>query len=144
MADLSSHRGPNVVLKGHNWNIRGCAFSPDGTRIITGSEDRTARVWDSATGEEIYKLGSVNNVEPAKGHVHQVWAVGFLPQDADTVYTGGFDGDVRLWKLGEETPACIRTISLTGPATSICALPDDGGTQLLCSSGQLIFKLDLS
>ena len=74
----------------------------------------------------------------------QVWAVGFLPQDADTVYTGGFDGDVKLWRLGEETPACIRTISLTGPATSICALPDDGGTQLLCSSGQLIFKLDLS
>ena len=72
--DLSSHRRPNVVLKGHNWNIRGCAFSPDGTRIITGSEDRTARVWDSATGEEIYKLGSVNNVERAKGHVHQVWA----------------------------------------------------------------------
>ena len=36
------------------------AFSPDGKRIVTASEDKTARVWDAATGKPIG--------EPLKGH----------------------------------------------------------------------------
>ena len=36
------------------------AFSPDGTRIVTASEDKTARIWDAATGKPIG--------EPLKGH----------------------------------------------------------------------------
>jgi WD40 repeat protein len=32
------------------------AFSPDGTRIVTASEDKAARIWDAATGDEIKVL----------------------------------------------------------------------------------------
>ena len=32
------------------------AFSPDGTRIVTASDDKTARIWDAATGKEIAVL----------------------------------------------------------------------------------------
>ena len=32
------------------------AFSPDGARIVTASDDRTARIWDAATGAEIAAL----------------------------------------------------------------------------------------
>ena len=39
------------------------AFSPDGSRIVTASKDRTARIWDTATGKEIAVLrGHVNFV----------------------------------------------------------------------------------
>ena len=36
------------------------AFSPDGKRIVTASGDKTARVWDAATGKPIG--------QPLKGH----------------------------------------------------------------------------
>ena len=36
--------------------MRSAQFSPDGTRIVTASEDKTARVWDAATGKALATL----------------------------------------------------------------------------------------
>ena len=41
-------------------NVISAAFSPDGKRIVTASSDKTARIWDAATGKAIG--------EPLKGH----------------------------------------------------------------------------
>ena len=49
-----------VTLKGHTYRISSVVFSPDGTRILTGSLDQTGRVWDTATGKELLTL---------KGHI---------------------------------------------------------------------------
>ena len=38
-------------------HVRAVAFSPDGTRLATGSGDGTARVWDAATGRQLRPLG---------------------------------------------------------------------------------------
>ena len=40
-----------ITLKGHTAVVTCAAFSRDGRRIVTGSEDSTARVWDAATGK---------------------------------------------------------------------------------------------
>jgi WD40 repeat protein len=42
-------------LKGHALFINSCAFSPDGTRIVTASADGTARIWDSVPYRERFK-----------------------------------------------------------------------------------------
>ena len=36
--------------------MKSAAFSPDGSRIVTASADKTARIWDAATGKEIAVL----------------------------------------------------------------------------------------
>jgi WD40 repeat protein len=41
-----------LTLPGHTSGISGVAFSPDGTRLATGSWDHTARVWDITPGNE--------------------------------------------------------------------------------------------
>ena len=71
------------------------AFSPDGRRIASASADRTAKVWDVATGKEILIL---------KGHSGDIKAVTFSP-DGSRIATGGLDGTVKLWdaRTGLET-----------------------------------------
>ena len=47
------------------------AFSPDSKRIVSGSSDKTLRLWDAETGTAIGK--------PLKGHTGEVWSVAFSP-----------------------------------------------------------------
>ncbi|MDZ4770014.1 MAG: hypothetical protein SGJ24_12875, partial [Chloroflexota bacterium] len=56
---------PLITLSGHSGAVNAVAFSPDGSRLITGSEDSTARLWDSATGELLVTYGPFeDSVEP--------------------------------------------------------------------------------
>lgn len=53
------------ILYGHTDYVYDIHFSPDGTRLVSGSEDGTARIWNAKTGEEIALLkheGSVRRV----------------------------------------------------------------------------------
>ena len=49
---------------GHRSQVLSVSWSPDGTRLATGSEDGTAKVWDAAGGRELLTL---------KGHTGAVW-----------------------------------------------------------------------
>ena len=63
------------------------AFSPDGQRIVTGSNDHTAKVWDAASGKELATL---------KGHTNIVSSVTFSP-DGQRIATAGWDGTAKIW-----------------------------------------------
>ena len=41
-----------LTLKGHSSLVFSVSFSPDGKRIVSGSNDRTLKVWDAQTGQE--------------------------------------------------------------------------------------------
>src|SRR5207253_1794586 len=57
-----------ATLRGHTLALASVAYSPNGKFIATGSYDRTAKVWDAATGRELVTL---------KGHAATVEAVAF-------------------------------------------------------------------
>ena len=64
------------------------AFSPDGKRIVTASEDKTARLWDAETGKPIG--------EPLTGHTDGVSSAAFSP-DGKRIVTASADKTARLW-----------------------------------------------
>jgi WD40 repeat protein len=76
---------------GHERRVRSAYFSPDGARIVTASDDRTARLWDANTGQELVAL---------RGHGGRGWgwvqSACFSP-DGARIVTASDDRTARLW-----------------------------------------------
>ncbi|MBL8863687.1 MAG: protein kinase [Planctomycetes bacterium] len=79
------------VLHGHESFVYPVAYTPDGQRIVSGSWDRTVRVWCAATNELLATL---------EGHTgHRVHALAVSP-DSESLVSAGEDGALVLWDLG--------------------------------------------
>ncbi|CAE6405433.1 unnamed protein product, partial [Rhizoctonia solani] len=75
-------------FKGHTNPVWSARFSPDGTRIVSGSHDSTIRIWDVERGTTV--------VGPLEGHTDVVRLVDFSP-DGSQMVSCSHDGTVRLW-----------------------------------------------
>lgn len=75
-----------MTLRGHGGPITGAAFTADGRRVLTTSEDKTVRFWDSRSGAELKRF---------EGHSNGVKAVAVSP-DGRFIATGSRDWTVRL------------------------------------------------
>ena len=53
---VSPHDQPIAVFRGHEDQVVSVAFSPDGSRIASGSRDNTVRLWDASSGQELRVL----------------------------------------------------------------------------------------
>ena len=76
------------ILADHDEWVTSVAFSPDGKHIVSGSWDKTVRVWDAHTGQSI--------MDPLKGHDREVTSVAFSP-DGRHIVSGSRDKTVRVW-----------------------------------------------
>jgi WD40 repeat protein len=87
------------TLKGHEDQVEGVAWSPDGRRIATASQDHSARVWDAASGECRLTLA---------GHEGYVRDIAWSP-DGKRIATASADNTGRVWDASDGRPlAALR------------------------------------
>ncbi|MCP4697748.1 MAG: CHAT domain-containing protein [Gammaproteobacteria bacterium] len=101
-----------TVLRGHceeydlknsfdTCGVGTATFSPDGSRVLTASSDKTARVWDTRRGKTLAVLrGHCEGYVPKKRSLHtcRVITATFSP-DGSRVVTASSDGTARLWDV---------------------------------------------
>ncbi len=76
----------------HTSNVFCLSFSPDGERLASCSHDRTVKLWNVATGDEMGEMIALKDVR-------SVLSVGFSPRGTNLASANG-DGVVRLWRAG--------------------------------------------
>ncbi len=88
-----------ALLKGHTGVIRSLAFSPDGSKLISGSSDNTAIIWDTGvqSGVQVPEPKLLHRLE---GHKADIFTVVFSP-DGSRAVTGSNDKDMRLWQVSD-------------------------------------------
>lgn len=96
---LGSDEGFKIpALDGHHGAVYALSFSPRGERLLSGSADGTAGIWDVVSGEEILRLRgpagplSVRSVGP----------------DRRSLVVESADGLLQAWSLGEDGEVAIR------------------------------------
>jgi KaiC/GvpD/RAD55 family RecA-like ATPase len=102
-----------AVLNGHTGQVYKAVFAPDGGRILTASDDGTARLWDR-DGKPLATL---------KGHNNVVHSAVFAP-DGSRILTASEDKTARLWDRDGKPLATLQ--GHYGPLTSAVFAPDGG------------------
>lgn len=123
LGSILFHAGESRVLLRNPITLSsGAVLSPDGTRIVAGSNDTDAHVWDAATGQQIALLD---------GHGGSVLTVAFSWNGA-LIVTASNDDTIRLWdpSSGREVGILqglegVRTAAFSPDGTQIVAAYDD-------------------
>ncbi|MEE0961709.1 MAG: hypothetical protein U0L54_04100, partial [Bacteroidales bacterium] len=85
------------TLEEHSSVVNSVAYSPDGTKIISGSSDKTVKIWNANTGECLKTL---------KGHLSYVRSVAYSP-DGTKIISGSYDETIKIWDAN--TGQCLKT-----------------------------------
>src|SRR5262245_37654157 len=68
----------SAVLKGHTEAIYSIAYTPDGKYVVTGSFDKTLKIWDAVNGKEVKTIAG-----GVAGHQNLVLTVSVSPDSAN-------------------------------------------------------------
>ncbi|MBD2778197.1 WD40 repeat domain-containing protein, partial [Iningainema tapete] len=103
------------TLAGHSASVTAVAVTTDGGRVISASDDRTLKVWDMASGKELFSL---------QGHSDGVSAVAVTP-DGGRVISASSDRTLKVWDMASGK----ELFSLQGHSdgvTAVAVTPDGG------------------
>ncbi|MDX2217136.1 MAG: AAA-like domain-containing protein [Oculatellaceae cyanobacterium bins.114] len=113
-------------LLGHQSEVNGVAFSPDGELIVSGSTDQTVKLWE--------RNGTL--LKTLTGHTAAVWATMFSP-DGELIASSSEDHTIKLWN---RDGTLLKT--LTGHTSTVWyTLFSPDGQQLASASADGTIKL---
>jgi WD40 repeat protein len=101
------------TLEGHSNGLNALAITPDGARVLSASKDKSIKIWDVETGQELQTL---------KGHYQAVNHV-ILTPDAKHLISASDDNTIKIWHL--ETAKLIRTLTGHWKAVNAIAISPD-------------------
>ncbi|EUC61976.1 tyrosine kinase catalytic domain protein, partial [Rhizoctonia solani AG-3 Rhs1AP] len=79
-----------IVYEGHTHAALSVAYSPDGKSMISGSSDKTVRIWDAQTPTSIG--------DPLIGHSDSINSISYCPP-GNLIASGSDDKTIRLWDV---------------------------------------------
>lgn len=121
-----------ALISGHANSVTSVAFSPDGSRVLTGSDDRTAKLWSAASGAELLTIS---------GHSDRVASVAFSP-DGATIATGSADASARTWDAA--SGAALDVFQPCASTIASVMFSPDGANLLLGVAAQNDIQLDVA
>jgi WD40 repeat protein len=121
-----------LAVAGHTDLVLSAAFSPDGARVVTASDDNTAWVWDAKTGAAL---------ATRSGHTGEESSAAFNP-DGARVVSASDDKTARLWDA--KTGAALATLSGHTDVVRNAAFSPDGARVVTASDDNpaRIWQLD--
>ena len=111
-----------ATLLGHRGPLTSLAFSSDSTRLVSGSEDKSARVWD-------LRDAKFPELVCYSGHAGAVRAVAFSP-DTTQVLSGADDNSLRLWALADGS----EQVKFAGHTAPVVGVAMTSANQLISAS----------
>jgi WD40 repeat protein len=121
-----------MTIRGHTDKVFGMVISPDGKRIASCSEDKTIKIWDTATGAEVMTL---------RGHTDKVFGMAISP-DGKRIASCSEDITIKVW----DAVTGAELMTLRGHSSWIwsVAFSPDGKRLVSGSSDKTIKVWDLS
>jgi WD40 repeat protein/DNA polymerase III delta prime subunit len=102
------------VATGHQASVMCCAWSPDGMRIVSASDDHTLRIWEATSGKCLATI---------KGHQGGANGCAWSP-DGKRIVSASYDKTLRIWEA--TSGKCLATIKGHQGGANGCAWSPDG------------------
>ena len=100
-------------LTGHTAAVTALAFSSDGTRLISGSADKTVLVFNLADGKTVGKF---------TGHSQPISAVAVLTANNATAISASSDNTLKVWNVADGKEQTVKFSTAPGPITALVGL----------------------